>query len=259
MLKKYDLIVSIGSRCKISHNLRRYGLQLESFPFDWIYIQNPAVVENLFATNFKNFFKEENLRLRSKQPKFDEVDDLGTGIYSAHDFDTNRSIHDCYPEVMAKFNRRIAKLKDRLLHAKTVLMVFGAEDNFISDEEIIQQFACLQKRFAPRHFDLLYFYLPENEIEFERKMVSSNVLKISFQKEKKFEWQGNPEIFDEVLKDFRLAFKTKFRWYTSPTYLNGLKKKFKMVMLKLVSDLIFIKKYRRAFRDKYLEKRNHFQ
>ena len=117
----------------------------------------------------------------------------------------------------------------------------------------------MQKRFAPRHFDLLYFYLPENEIEFERKMVSSNVLKISFQKEKKFEWQGNPEIFDEVLKDFHLAFKTKFRWYTSPTYLNGLKKKFKMVMLKLVSDLIFIKKYRRAFRDKYLEKRNHFQ
>ena len=259
MLKTYDLIVSIGSRCKMSHNLRRCGLQKESFPFDWIYIQKPLVIENLFATDFQNFFREENLRLRSKQPKFDEVDDLGTGTYSAHDFDTNRSIHDCYPEVMVKFKRRIAKLKDRLAQAETVLMAFEAEDNFISDEEIVQQFALLQKRFAPRHLDLLYFYLPEEKIEFERKMLSPNVLKISFQKEKEFEWQGRAEIFDEVLKDFHLALKTKFRWYTSQTYLNGIKKKFKMVVLRLLSDLILIKKYRKAFREKYLEKKNHFQ
>ena len=259
MVRKYDLVVSIGSCCKVSYNLRRYGLQLESFPFDWFRIPSIDVINDLFETDFKNFFREENLRLHSKQPRFDEVDDLGTGICSVHDFDTNRSIHDCYPEVMEKFNRRIGRLKDKLKQAKTVLMVWGAEKNFVSDEEIVRQFTILQEKFAPNKIDFLYLYLPEEKIEFERKMLSPDILKISCQKEKEFEWQGNPKLFGNILSEFRLAFKTKLKWYTSLIYLNGLKKRFKMFVVKLVSDLIFIKKYRKAFRDKYLEKRNHFQ
>lgn len=259
MQKTYDLIVPIGSKCKVSHNLRRCGLQLESFPFDWIYIKSPAVIENLFATDFKNFFREENLRLRSKQPKFDEVDDLGTGIYSAHDFDTNRSIHDCYPEVIAKFNRRIAKLKGKLNEAKTLLIVFAAEGDFLSDAEMVAEFTALQKQFPKQQVDFLYLYLSEEKIEFERKLLASNILKISFQREKDFEWQGNPKYFNRALKGFRLAFKTKIRWYTSSVYLNGLKKKAKIAFLKFLSNLIVIKKYRKKFREKYLEKRNKFQ
>lgn len=114
MKKTYDLIIPIGSKCKCSFNLRRLHLQYESFPFDWIYIKNPDVVEKLLQTDFKDFLLEKNLRLRSKQPRFDEVDDLATGIYSAHDFDTGRSIHECYPAVKAKYDRRIAKLKTKL-------------------------------------------------------------------------------------------------------------------------------------------------
>ena len=65
--------------------------------------------------------------------------------------------------------------------------------------------------------------------------------------------------FSKALKGFRLAFKTKIRWYTSPVYLNGLKKKAKIAFLKFLSNLIVIKKYRKKFREKYLEKRNKFQ
>ena len=145
MKKTYDLILSIGSRCKISYNLRRRKLQLESFPFDWIYVPRISLVDELFASNFQNFFLEENLRLRSKQPRFDEVDDLATGMYSAHDFATDKSIHECYQEVMQKYKRRILKLNSRISKAERILMVYGAEDNFFSDEEIIRQFALLQK------------------------------------------------------------------------------------------------------------------
>ena len=74
MKKTYDLIIPIGSKCKCSFNLRRLHLQYESFPFDWIYIKNPDVVEKLLQTDFKDFLLEKNLRLRSKQPRFDEVD-----------------------------------------------------------------------------------------------------------------------------------------------------------------------------------------
>lgn len=56
MKKTYDLILSIGSKCKISYNLRRRKLQLESFPFDWIYVPRISLVDELFASNFQNFF-----------------------------------------------------------------------------------------------------------------------------------------------------------------------------------------------------------
>ena len=128
MKKTYDLIIPIGSKCKCSFNLRRLHLQYESFPFDWIYIKNPDVVEKLLQTDFKDFLLEKNLRLRSKQPRFDEVDDLATGIYSAHDFDTGCTIHECYPAVRAKYDRRIAKLKNKIDAARRILLVHCAED-----------------------------------------------------------------------------------------------------------------------------------
>lgn len=258
MKKTYDLILSIGSRCKISYNLRRRKLQLESFPFDWIYVPRISLVDELFASNFQNFFLEENLRLRSKQPRFDEVDDLATGMYSAHDFATDKSIHECYQEVMQKYKRRILKLNSRISKAERILMVYGAEDNFFSDEEIIRQFALLQKRFFSKKLDLLYFYLPEKMIAYDKTQLTPNVVKISFQKERVFEWQGNTELFDESLEDVKLALKTKLVWYTSQTYLKGLQKKYMDKLLKFLSNLIFVKKYRKVFREKCLEKKNHF-
>lgn len=148
MKKTYDLIIPIGSKCKCSFNLRRLHLQYESFPFDWIYIKNPDVVEKLLQTDFKDFLLEKNLRLRSKQPRFDEVDDLATGIYSAHDFDTGRSIHECYPAVKAKYDRRIAKLKNKIAAARRILLVHCAEDEIWDDAEIIRSYRAMTEAFA---------------------------------------------------------------------------------------------------------------
>lgn len=258
MKKTYDLIFSIGSKCKVSYNLRRLGLQQESFPFDWIYIVRPGVVEMLFDTNFKNFFLEENLVLRSKQPRFDEVTDLGTGIYSAHDFATDRSIHECYTEVKKKFDRRIEKLKARINEAERILMVHCAEDEFFSDEQIVADFEALQKRFASKKLEMIYFYHPAEKISYERKQLAPNVVKISAYRDVAFDWQGRKELFDESLSGIRLSFKSKWKWYTSKTYLGGLKRKLKTAVLKFVGNLIPLKKFRKVFRNRYLEKSNRF-
>lgn len=258
MKKTYDLIIPIGCKCKCAYNLRRLGLQFESFPFDWIYIPTPATIEQLFVTEFSNFMLEENLRLRSKQPKFDEVDDLATGIYSAHDFDTHKSISEVYPAVKQKFDRRIEKLKNKIKNAKRILMVHEAEDVVQDNDVIVKQYTALQKFFSDKKLDLLYLYLPTEHVEYSEEILHPNVKKITFFRDYSLEWQGDPKLFDKAFSGIKLSWKTKFKWYTSKIYLSGLRKRLSQLALRALSGFIIIKKYRKLFRDKYVHKTSKF-
>lgn len=258
MKKKYDLIIPIGNKCKCSFNLRRLRLQYESFPFDWIYIKNPDVIERLLRTDFKVFLLEKNLRLRSKQPRFDEVDDLATGIYSAHDFDTDRSIHECYPAVKAKYDRRIAKLKNKIAEARRILLVHCAEDEILTDAEIVRSFASLRKLLAGKQVDLLYICLPMEKTDYREEKIAENITKITFYRNPAFEWQGEAKLFDRALRNVRLSLLTSLKWYSSKVYLGGLLQKLKRHLLTIVSCLLPSKSQRKAFRAKYLAKKNHF-
>lgn len=259
MKKVYDLIIPLGCKCKCAYNLRRLGLQFESFPFDWIYIQTPAVVEKLFVSDFSNFMLEENLRLRSKQPRFDEVDDLGTGIYSAHDFDTNKSISEVYPDVKKKFDRRIEKVKNKIKDAKQILMVHVSEDVVQDNDEIVEQYMALQKFFSDKNLDLLYLYLPTEHVEYSEEVLHPNVKKITFFRDREYEWQGEPSVFNKAFSGIKLSWKTKFKWYTSEVYISGLRKRLFQILLRALSGFIFIKKYRKMFRDKFVHKMSKFK
>lgn len=258
MKRAYDLIVPIGCKCKCAYNLRRLGLQFESFPFDWIYIPTPATIEQLFVTDFANFLLEENLRLRSKQPKYDEVDDLATGIYSAHDFDTHKSISEVYPAVKQKFDRRIEKLKSKIKDAKRILMVHVSEDVVQENDEIVAQYNALQKFFSDKKLDLLYLYLPTERVEYSEEILHPNVKKITFFRDYSLEWQGDSKLFDKALSGIKLSWKTKFNWYTSEIYLSSLRKRLSQLALRVLSGFIFVKKYRKKFREKYVHKTSKF-
>lgn len=258
MKKTYDLIIPIGSKCKCSFNLRRLHLQYESFPFDWIYIKNPDVVEKLLQTDFKDFLLEKNLRLRSKQPRFDEVDDLATGIYSAHDFDTGRTIHECYPAVRAKYDRRIAKLKNKIDAARRILLVHCAEDEVWDDAEIIRSYRAMTEAFAGKKTDLLYICLSAVKTGYREEKPANGITKVTFYRNPACEWQGEAELFDRALHNVRLSLSTSLKWYCSKIYLGGLLKKLKRHLLAAVTCLLPLKSQRKRFREKYLAKKNHF-
>lgn len=258
MKKTYDLIIPIGSKCKCSFNLRRLHLQYESFPFDWIYIKNPSVIEKLWQTDFKDFLQEKNLRLRSKQPRFDEVDDLATGIYSAHDFDTGHSIHECYPAVKAKYDRRIAKLKNKIAAAQKILLVHCAEDEVWDNDEIVRGYRAITEMFAGRKTDLLYICLSSNKTDYCEEKPADGITKVTFYRNPACEWQGEAELFDRALRNVRLSLLTSLKWYCSKVYLGGLLKKLKRYLLAAVIGLMPLKRLRKKFRNRYLDKRNHF-
>ena len=258
MKSTYDLIIPIGGKCKCSFNLRRLHLQYESFPFDWIYIKNPDVIENLLRTDFANFLIEDNLRLRSKQPRFDEVDDLATGIYFAHDFDTKRSIHDCFPDVKTKYDRRIVKLKNKIAAARRILLVHCAEDDIWDDERIVHSVAALQKFFVGKQTDLLYICLLTEPTEYREEKIANDITKITFYRRQEFEWQGEEKFFDRALHNVRLSLLTSLKWYTSKVYLGGLWRKLRRHLLVMATYLLPLKKQRKLFREKYLVRRNRF-
>ena len=101
-------------------------------------------------------------------------------------------------------------------------------------------------------------YLPTEKAEYSVEILHPNVKKITFHRDVQKEWHGDAKLFDRAFGGIGLSWKTKFKWYTSEIYLSGLWKRISVLALKALSGFIFIKKYRKIFRDKYVHKGNKF-
>ena len=66
MIKKYDLIVPLGYACSCSQTLRRAGLQLASFPWDWLVVPPPSERCRLICNGFKGWMNLEDLKWAGK-------------------------------------------------------------------------------------------------------------------------------------------------------------------------------------------------
>ena len=125
MTNKYDLIVPLGYACSCSQTLRRAGLQLASFPWDWVGVPPPSERCRLICTGFKDWMNLEDLKWAGVNDTFghEEVLNSRTGLVIMHDFVTGKPIKDQYPAIAEKYARRIARL-DRLLNeSRRVLLV----------------------------------------------------------------------------------------------------------------------------------------
>ena len=125
MIKKYDLIVPLGYACSCSQTLRRAGLQLASFPWDWVGVPPPSERCRLICNGFKNWMNLEDLKWAGKNDTFghEEVLNTRTGLIIMHDFVQGTPIEEQYPAIVAKYTRRIARLDRLLKTSKRVLLV----------------------------------------------------------------------------------------------------------------------------------------
>ena len=132
MKEQFDFVFSLGAGCSCSMMLREKGLQLASFPLDWVGTPDFGaagdirVKAELVANNFGGWFLEENLE-RAPQydsPKFVSYLDRGTGLYFTHDFAHGADIHREHPAAIAKYARRIERFRKLLSGARRVLAVW---------------------------------------------------------------------------------------------------------------------------------------
>jgi len=125
MSKTYDLVVPLGFACSCSQILRRAGLQLASFPWDWVGTPPPSERCRLICTGFKDWMNLEDLQWAGKNDTFghEEVRNVRTGLIIMHDFAQGVSIEEQYPAIAEKYTRRIARLDKLLKESKKILLV----------------------------------------------------------------------------------------------------------------------------------------
>lgn len=162
-MKSYDLAFSLGFSCGASTALRAAGLQHASYPLDWV--GSPGVVASAraIAADFSGWLERDDLRLydirRGALNKHVYLN-ARTGFGFPHDFSSFVGFDEAYPEVRAKYDRRIARFYEIAGKAKRLLAVYiefpvkGRTPN----AELEEARKVIAARFPEATVDLLCFH-----------------------------------------------------------------------------------------------------
>ncbi len=162
--KVYDQIISVGSNCEITWNLRSYFKHEKAYPFDWLITHQNSIVETV-RTDFHDLLNIDNLSISADRRtircnKFN--------MLHHHDFerDENDLIRDDIerqiPSLRAKYTMLIARLYDSCRSGNILLVRNRGEfDKQLLDWKIDQDFgiarilALFRSRFASAEFSML--------------------------------------------------------------------------------------------------------
>ncbi len=111
MKRHYGFIFGIGRACSCSQCLRAAGLQLASFPWDWLGDPGAKGRVEIICNDFKDWFNLEDLEHHEPHTIYvkEYVNNNRNGIFFLHDFKDGIPIADQYPAIKAKYERRIAR------------------------------------------------------------------------------------------------------------------------------------------------------
>jgi len=124
--RHYDFVFNLGVTCICSQALRKAGLQLASFPWDWV--GGMTVLDRIRITcnDFKDWPRIEDLEwmcspeISGNKP---HVECRRTGLYFIHDFEQGESIESQYGQFIEKYTRRFRRFFLCMESSKRVLMV----------------------------------------------------------------------------------------------------------------------------------------
>ncbi|MDF2927536.1 MAG: hypothetical protein K0R57_6450 [Paenibacillaceae bacterium] len=136
----YDAIFSLGHLCLASIQLEKNNLRSFAGVVDWMASYNLSDINRALTNRFAGFMEYRNLQVVGQaSDKLYLVIDSEYNIISNHDFFTHNNFPPhmaAYPEIKAKFDRRIARFLDKMEHAQNIL--------FIRTEGTLEQAAELQ-------------------------------------------------------------------------------------------------------------------
>jgi len=127
-MKTYDFIFGIGRACACSQALRRAGLQLLSLPWDWLATTSDGpdldFRLHIMESGFDDWLQEEDLRFVSHLADNgkDQYKNLRYPIVYPHDFPRDVPLHESYPAVKEKYDRRVARFKRLMADAKNGML-----------------------------------------------------------------------------------------------------------------------------------------
>lgn len=161
MIKKFDLICSLGGNCSAAHNLEYRDLRKFSLPFDWTYIKNENAIYNLaecFKNNFKNFFLKENLQeLTGSEYNTSHINkvqykDLKTDYYWVNHFNRKIENSEEYEKVKQKIDRRIKRLLYGIQRSNNILFILSTNFLMKTTDPLKNLLKVLNKLYPEKNF-----------------------------------------------------------------------------------------------------------
>ena len=208
--KKYDLIFSLGRACPGSMHLRMAGLQKESYPLDWVSVPSGTKCGkygfngkiDALCSGFKDFLNEEDCEVHGDDKVHWAVRNLRTGFDFLHDFPIEMSIHEAYPDVKEKYDRRIKRLLQRIENGQNIAIIWVQDvwdpmyrpiDN-LDDVLVIEQYNKLCKSFPGKNIDFIMFERVDDIQDKTIKLIKLN--------EHIYRFRSNHTIEDESIKGY---------------------------------------------------------
>lgn len=153
--KKYDIIYSIGADCACSMYMLRHHLRTVSGPFDWLTQSSFQTRMELILSEFEDFINLEDLKFLSKDPTMfndelcDYYENTKNGFYYYHDFPKDIPLETSYPEVKAKYKRRITRFLKDITDNDKVLLVLLTHYRKVENSDAIDFCNKICKKYNP--------------------------------------------------------------------------------------------------------------
>lgn len=124
--ERYDFVFSLGSACLCTETVRAAGLQYASYPLDWTRGGTLRERADLVASGFAHWFEEFDFERIENPDAFghDPYRNKVTGMVFPHEFTKGVPLARSYPEVRARYDRRVSRLEAKLRAGGDVLVVW---------------------------------------------------------------------------------------------------------------------------------------
>lgn len=186
-MRKYDLIISLGARCRTASALKLLKITEKTYPFDWLAYDGSdtpmhlLVKCNLIKNHFENAFNFEDFieYHNPTNPGNRSVKNLKTDIRFGHDFPWEKSVKDFFPNFLEKYQRRVQRLYKDIDNAKKILFVFEDTNRNLPLKAIKDGIKILKESFPNKDITLLVFLpvLLDNSSEYQEvKLNIDNVI-----------------------------------------------------------------------------------
>jgi len=175
---KYDLVLGLGNACSCSQILRAAGLQLLSFPFDWIVYDHEELHDlcaraNMILNNFSGWLEKKDLAFKCRVDwhSKDVYSNTRTHVIFNHDFPKLMPLEETFYDVHEKYDRRIRRLYQCIKKARRILLVRVDRPDQVPPtpiDDCRETLRRLRERFSDKRLDMLLLQFDPNRTENEK-------------------------------------------------------------------------------------------
>ena len=147
----FENVISLGWSCSTAASMAKNGFRRTSGPFDW-YLSDLEPVIRMIETEFVGFLNREDLVLASSNPK--HFRDTRNGFVFPHEIESD--LDSDYPEIVDKYNRRIARFLEQIKSPTIFLRAVRSEEEMTY---ISENHTCVERVVRKYNPDNLIVYL----------------------------------------------------------------------------------------------------